>query len=620
MKTLFPSLDVVDFTCLEQENGIKAALKHKTDVLALLTMGLGKTLIAILPSMLEDTATVVILPLTALMYDYKYRLDQWKVPFYHWTPAHPQIPSETKLILLSADSSKTGPWIHERALFHERCRPINRTVWDEAGLILSQEFRYSMRNPYDLRWHANMQIVVLSGGIPDRSIPTIREKFGLLSHSKVYRTPFNRYNAHFQLIKLDHDKDLIEALTTVMTSKTYQLLMKERNGVKPHALIFVPEITLGETVASATGYDFYHGELSDKKKQEYFGRWRTNTDGRHEVLIGTSCLGVGGDTPDVRVVIHLDTPRAMGSFLQEVNRGGRNGEPYMSWIIAQDKRVWLPMHGQPDHEGAREMNKMVWDSNVCIQFALTSWIDGKGVCCLDSVLRAGMDEEDRCICSRCKKDPYTRGLRIFSNFAFDKSRDPPKRLVSSTTFADAEREAKRRQDERYGHMKEFNESVSTMLTACEGICVCCLLAKAKVVARHAPTSCHPVLTVFGGPQGFLNWKKAKVTYVEGRYSEPVCFNCHLHSGETHVHFGEFKSGCDRKHVDVLLPLALGVWVDGNNMRERAEKHFLGNRRWKDLDAFGSWLVERPAAHAKYPTNLLGLAVFVYERRIKELLG
>ena len=62
----------IGWTCVEQREAMMAVLQRETDVVAILPTGGGKSMLAIVPSLLEThMATVLVVPLNSLIMDYE---------------------------------------------------------------------------------------------------------------------------------------------------------------------------------------------------------------------------------------------------------------------------------------------------------------------------------------------------------------------------------------------------------------------------------------------------------------------------------------------------------------------------------------------------------------------
>ncbi|MBC7860163.1 MAG: RecQ family ATP-dependent DNA helicase [Burkholderiaceae bacterium] len=78
---------------------------------------------------------------------------------------------------------------------------------------------------------------------------------------------------------------------------------------------------------------YFHGGMQapDKRAvQESFVK------GELRVIAATNAFGMGVDKPDVRLVIHLDTPGSLENYLQEAGRAGRDQDPARCILLYDD--------------------------------------------------------------------------------------------------------------------------------------------------------------------------------------------------------------------------------------------------------------------------------------------
>lgn len=79
---------------------------------------------------------------------------------------------------------------------------------------------------------------------------------------------------------------------------------------------------------------YFHGGMlpADKRRvQEAF------LAGQLRVIAATNAFGMGVDKPDVRLVIHLDTPGSLENYLQEAGRAGRDQAPARCVLLFDEK-------------------------------------------------------------------------------------------------------------------------------------------------------------------------------------------------------------------------------------------------------------------------------------------
>ncbi|KAF9473073.1 hypothetical protein BDN70DRAFT_771411, partial [Pholiota conissans] len=183
---------LAEWTCTEQKDAVEAALVCERDVVVVLSTGGGKTMVAIIPALLEtNKMTVIILPFKSLMIDYQHKLGQMQVPFEVFSGQ--RIHGKANILLVSADVTKADVWLHEASILHQR-KPIVRLVFDEAHIpLLSSDYRPALRDMFRLHFiPTGVQLILLSATISPSILPFLINEFGLSSNPLVLRTKTNR--------------------------------------------------------------------------------------------------------------------------------------------------------------------------------------------------------------------------------------------------------------------------------------------------------------------------------------------------------------------------------------------------------------------------------------------
>lgn len=84
---------------------------------------------------------------------------------------------------------------------------------------------------------------------------------------------------------------------------------------------------------------FYHAGLSNDTKDQRQKAW---VKGETRVMVATNAFGMGIDKPDVRLVVHIDTPDSPEAYFQEAGRGGRDGKKaYAVLLYSKSDRATL---------------------------------------------------------------------------------------------------------------------------------------------------------------------------------------------------------------------------------------------------------------------------------------
>ncbi|KAG1765747.1 P-loop containing nucleoside triphosphate hydrolase protein, partial [Suillus placidus] len=309
----------------EQRKALLATLKREADVIAMLKTGGGKSMLAIIPAIMDKySAVVVFLPLKSLMTDWKRKLDAMKVNFQVYDPSR-RLSPHANLILVSIDQARFKTWRQYLAEFNEII-PVKRMVIDEAHLaLLAEDFRVSMRDLHELR-QVDAQLILLTGTMPQSSIAALKEMFGLADTTIEIRESINRPELEYIMRQ--------PAQSNTLEIKTIQIVEQEQEQwtTKDRGLVFVTYLDDGRSLSQRTSWPFYNGsqDMDDASRVQHYNDWRS---GKSPVMICTSAFSTGNDYPHVRLVVHLKTPLEMSEIIQAQGRAGRDGLPARCYIL-----------------------------------------------------------------------------------------------------------------------------------------------------------------------------------------------------------------------------------------------------------------------------------------------
>ncbi len=550
--------------------------------------GAGKTMVALIPTLLDQDVSILVLPLNSLITDYKRKFAQMNLRYDHYTSQTRSLRTDVNFIIVSADMAQTTRWTECLMDLNDKVE-VTRLFFDEAHLALvGSDFRESLTHVDGLR-KLSMQFILLSGTIPPAAENALCTAFGLGSNRIILRGPTDRpelcYIRWPQLTTFDNLSKVIR-----------QLLTQHQQTFKPddRVLIFVPYIDLGNALAKFFDCEFYHGGIKDPKNREaMYLRW---FEGSKTILIATSSLSAGNDHQHVRLVIHANTPLEMINYVQEISRGGRDAEPAKCYLIPMFKKKLTIQPSEIDHKGVQAMHNFIWDTTSCLRYAITEFSDGEGVFC--------HDDPKRQLCGNCKAarhlspgqskqvslmPPADRYKSIEDKSVdqigqkrkVDYSQIGQKRKAGGKTraFEDQLQNAKRAHVEREMEDIEYVNRFKLALALFQSSCSFCTL-HGKHTTSHAIIRC-PTL----GPQipDYKEWKGN--LRVGGKGSAPSCYFCHVPQCNDQLH-PAFSRPENCQYSDIVAPIAFGIFHD-MDLRSQAEGHF--QTKWPTLHSFSKWI-------------------------------
>jgi len=308
----------------------------KTDTLALLPTGGGKSICYQVPALVQEGTCIVISPLIALMKDQVNQLKSRNVPaaaiFSGMSAREMDIVFENacqgayKLLYMSPERLKTD-------LAKERMKRmnINLIAIDEAHCI--SQWGYDFRPAY-------LEIVSIKSILPNvpflaltaTATPEvaidIQKQLGF-HKSQFFQQSFRRQNVSYSVLyESNKQAKLIDILKRV--PGTGIVYVRSRGETK----------MLAERLHKAgISTNFYHAGLPAEDRNKRQDDWM---EGKIRVMVCTNAFGMGIDKPDVRIVVHLAPPESLEAYFQEAGRAGRDGKKaYATLLYAPDDALQL---------------------------------------------------------------------------------------------------------------------------------------------------------------------------------------------------------------------------------------------------------------------------------------
>ncbi|HUH02765.1 MAG TPA: ATP-dependent DNA helicase RecQ, partial [Kofleriaceae bacterium] len=301
------------------------------DTVVLLPTGAGKSLCYQVPALVAARSgqgtTVVVSPLIALMMDQVNALRARGVAAAAINSHQTEDQRRAVVAELLAGTLELLYVSPERAALDSfknllRRVPIALLAIDEAH-CLSQwghDFRPEYLRLHELRRVVDAPTIALTATATPRVIDEIIAHLELRA-ATVIRGRFERPNLAFEVRHLRSDAARLAAVIEALD----QAGMRARSG-RGRSIIYCSTRKKAESVAKAlksAGFaaGHYHAgrtKLARERSQRSF------EVGRTRVLVATNAFGMGIDYPDVRLLVHFQTPGSLEAYYPEAGRAGRD--------------------------------------------------------------------------------------------------------------------------------------------------------------------------------------------------------------------------------------------------------------------------------------------------------
>lgn len=304
------------FRPLQEE--IIQAVADGRDALALMPTGGGKSICFQVPALMNDGICIVISPLIALMKDQVENLLQKEIKAAAvFSGMHSSeidrvldncIYGEYKFLYLSPERL-----MNEMVQLRLSKMKVNLLAVDEAHCI--SQWGYDFR-PYYLRIAEIRKIIpgapllALTASATKEVQQDIFQKLEM-KNAKFFQKSFARKNLSYLVFE---DEDKLHRMLDIFKKVNGSGIIYVRNRKKTKEYADY----LNRNGISAT---FYHAGLPYDERNKKQDEWKRN---KIRVIAATNAFGMGIDKPDVRVVVHLDTPESLEAYYQEAGRAGRD--------------------------------------------------------------------------------------------------------------------------------------------------------------------------------------------------------------------------------------------------------------------------------------------------------
>ncbi|MGB7392905.1 MAG: ATP-dependent DNA helicase RecQ [Pricia sp.] len=315
-----------------QEKVINAVL-HQQDVLALMPTGGGKSLCFQVPALAQDGLCLVISPLIALIHD---QIDNLKARGIKAMALTGGIPFGELIDRL--DNCLYGgykfvylsPERLQQELVQEKIRQmnVNLIAIDEAHCISQwgHDFRPAYLECAILReLLPETPIIALTATATDRVAQDIRENLALME-PLIVKDSFARNNIAFSVLMSD-DKHYRLKQLFAEADQSGIVYVRTRRMTQELARF------LNDNGHSAS---YFHGGIPKKEKRDKLKAWLS---GESRIMVATNAFGMGVDKPDVRTVVHFQTPDCLENYYQEAGRAGRDGQPSRAVLLTNPSDI-----------------------------------------------------------------------------------------------------------------------------------------------------------------------------------------------------------------------------------------------------------------------------------------
>ncbi|KAK7583650.1 hypothetical protein V3481_012931 [Fusarium oxysporum f. sp. vasinfectum] len=311
------------------------ALKADQTAINVLPTGAGKSILFMLPAVMQDTGTsIVVVPFVALMDDLVARATDMGVDCIRYRSSmnsgREGMPRAARLIVVSADivsSAEFSGYVDGLS-----CTGLLQRIFvDECHtVIMDIGYRAKLGELIGLR-RFGCPLVLLTATLPVVLEDWFRGEM-LAKSAVMVRDRTVKPNCRYEVQQVKPGRDAVEDRTVEVIKQLDRDMTGCQKGV-----IYCRSKSQCEAIADEIGCGFHHSGMSEKDRHEARTAW---IEGRHTSrwIAATTGLGTGIDIEGIVAVVHMEKPYGLVDFVQQTGRGGRRAGEVVRSIIVHDGR------------------------------------------------------------------------------------------------------------------------------------------------------------------------------------------------------------------------------------------------------------------------------------------